>query len=164
MNTSTQIYTNYTINNDDDYIDDDDDNVTKNTILIYFLLAILSTFLLIFLVMYFLIICDNFVRVRNDRIGEIRQRYGNNIIYNNRLIENIELVVETPKSISLDLIMIDNCSICFEDFKNKSKVFTDCEHVFHESCIREWKITNNNLNREFRCPLCRDIIEKTYKI
>jgi hypothetical protein len=41
----------------------------------------------------------------------------------------------------------ENCAICCE--KHKDSVITECEHKFHEKCIRKW------LHKKADCPLCR---------
>ena len=46
-----------------------------------------------------------------------------------------------------------SCSICLEDFKiNESAKLTECNHVFHEKCIKEWFISKQT------CPMCRSSI------
>ena len=41
------------------------------------------------------------------------------------------------------------CPICKETFGRKKVVSLNCEHSFHESCIKEWTKWGNY------CPLCR---------
>ena len=44
------------------------------------------------------------------------------------------------------------CPICIEEFKENCKkklVLTDCNHCYHENCLREWISQHNN------CPVCR---------
>ncbi|KAI5170286.1 hypothetical protein PAEPH01_1306 [Pancytospora epiphaga] len=44
------------------------------------------------------------------------------------------------------------CQICYEDYKNWSKVSTmDCLHCFHSRCLKLW------LRESPRCPLCRSL-------
>lgn len=45
---------------------------------------------------------------------------------------------------------INDCLICFEDFKPKSKVYNlSCEHIFHIKCFDKW------FRRSEICPVCR---------
>lgn len=45
------------------------------------------------------------------------------------------------------------CSICYEEFENKSIVQLNCNHTFDLGCITNWTNTDNNT-----CPLCRQPI------
>lgn len=46
------------------------------------------------------------------------------------------------------------CSICMED--NSMETFpTQCNHYFHKDCITEWFNSQNKLNQEITCPMCR---------
>lgn len=56
--------------------------------------------------------------------------------------------------------MCDICSICLEEMIPGTRYFTNCKHVFHNTCIDELKQSGATL-----CPLCRfqifkDPIEK----
>ena len=54
-----------------------------------------------------------------------------------------------------------DCCICFEDYSEKTGASTDCcIHKFHFLCLKEWLIKSKNTT----CPICRRIIDKTYKI
>ena len=48
---------------------------------------------------------------------------------------------------------IDECSICYVDYKFHSKIrkIIKCSHIYHEDCIKEWIIEYDNKT----CPLCR---------
>ena len=51
----------------------------------------------------------------------------------------------------------DCCSICLCEFNDNSEnkvIKTKCNHLYHENCIKEWFISNNNYS--LRCPLCLD--------
>ena len=74
------------------------------------------------------------------------------IIYDN--------ISEFPDEISIDVLLKNKCSICLEDFTNEKILMTDCQHVYHYNCIKEWKTKSNN----FTCPLCRVVIHKVYEI
>ena len=41
------------------------------------------------------------------------------------------------------------CSICLEKLDSNCVSLYSCEHIYHESCIREW------LKKNRICPLCR---------
>ena len=43
-----------------------------------------------------------------------------------------------------------DCSICYSDIKEKDKIITNCNHIYHRECLDKWfKIS-------YRCPLCRE--------
>ena len=43
------------------------------------------------------------------------------------------------------------CSICLHEYENEDKIsITQCKHVFHNSCIKEW----GHYKQE--CPLCKN--------
>lgn len=45
----------------------------------------------------------------------------------------------------------ENCSVCFEDFQETSRVHqTLCNHFFCVECIEKWTLKNH-----YTCPLCR---------
>jgi hypothetical protein len=54
------------------------------------------------------------------------------------------LVIRVPK---------DDCCICFESFEKKNLIITQCNHIFHLSCLLK------NLIKSNLCPLCRSEIE-----
>ncbi len=48
----------------------------------------------------------------------------------------------------------ESCSICQEEFPEKSKVVElFCSHCFHKKCIKPWLETHNT------CPVCRIELE-----
>jgi hypothetical protein len=50
------------------------------------------------------------------------------------------------------------CSICLEEMEIKKICKTDCNHLFHHTCIRHaMKIMKQN-NTNFACPMCRSTI------
>ena len=55
-----------------------------------------------------------------------------------------------------------SCPICLDPLKNSNVEIMPCLHVFHSSCISEWREKSDN------CPLCRadfkDILEEEKKI
>jgi len=43
-----------------------------------------------------------------------------------------------------------DCPICYSIIKDKDKIITNCNHIYHKECLDEWfKIS-------YRCPLCRE--------
>ena len=44
--------------------------------------------------------------------------------------------------------MTEECSICFEDMDEATKI-NKCGHTFHHDCIKEWTEINQS------CPICR---------
>ena len=47
--------------------------------------------------------------------------------------------------------LTSNCCICLLPIIN-DKALLKCNHLFHNKCINEWKIKNENI---FNCPICR---------
>ena len=45
--------------------------------------------------------------------------------------------------------MTEECSICFEDMDEATKI-NKCGHTFHHDCIKEWTEINQS------CPICRE--------
>lgn len=43
------------------------------------------------------------------------------------------------------------CSICLDDFRERSQVILSCSHVFHHECLRSFE----QFSGARRCPLCR---------
>ncbi len=41
------------------------------------------------------------------------------------------------------------CSICFDEFKDKNIFKLPCGHTYHYNCIMDW------FDKEMTCPLCR---------
>ncbi len=50
------------------------------------------------------------------------------------------------------------CSICLCDLENTKNIFlSDCRHIYHFKCIKQWLEINNN------CPLCYSRQDKLKK-
>lgn len=68
--------------------------------------------------------------------------------------ENINKIkLEEFNKNNLDIIKlnIENCSICFIEYKEKEKLKKlNCKHMFHPICIDKW------LENEKKCPLCKE--------
>ena len=52
-----------------------------------------------------------------------------------------------------------NCSICYNDITNINKVITECNHIFHFTCLL--KNYKNNDSTGNQCPLCRKVFLQT---
>ena len=48
--------------------------------------------------------------------------------------------------------MADECTICLLQYTEESKKTTECNHIFHNECIKIWLQTN------ISCPLCRTVL------
>lgn len=48
--------------------------------------------------------------------------------------------------------LIDECSIC-HDVLETNVIKTECEHIFHKSCVISW--INSGQNQSLKCPICR---------
>ena len=66
--------------------------------------------------------------------------------------DNYDLYLEKYKNIKNKNEVIQNCSICLTDDKNKCCEIIDCKHSFHIRCLMKWIKENNT------CPECRNII------
>ena len=54
---------------------------------------------------------------------------------------------------SNDNLLLDECSICLEKYVQNDKIMSlECNHSFHDACIKLW-LKNNNT-----CPQCRENI------
>lgn len=42
----------------------------------------------------------------------------------------------------------DGCPICLEDYEDEKCTILGCNHIFHVSCIQDWKTRSNT------CPIC----------
>jgi hypothetical protein len=71
------------------------------------------------------------------------------------LQNNTIISVEQPingKNIELIEVKEKICPICLQGYSDDSIIFIlDCNHTYHEQCIKEWAITNRT------CPMCRTI-------
>ena len=64
--------------------------------------------------------------------------------------------VDQLRILSMDDVPISECCICMELFAAPDVVVeTNCNHLFHKSCCREW------LRHSRTCPVCRDDIPST---
>ena len=49
--------------------------------------------------------------------------------------------------------MVNNCPICRESIGTHASYMTSCNHLFHDSCIQQWKHYQSRSRRT--CPICR---------
>jgi hypothetical protein len=57
------------------------------------------------------------------------------------------------------------CGICFESLDVKQIDYCtelDCNHIFHDKCLKKWCITCINQDYKPNCPLCRKDIDGEY--
>ena len=54
------------------------------------------------------------------------------------------------------------CTICYNNILNTNKVVTECNHVFHFSCLL--KNFKSNPSTGEQCPLCRKSFLQSYPI
>ena len=60
---------------------------------------------------------------------------------------------------------IIQCGICFESLDSKqidSCTELDCDHIYHDKCLKKWCTTCINNDSEPNCPLCRKDISGEY--
>ena len=51
------------------------------------------------------------------------------------------------------------CPICFDTLIfGKVILKTECNHIFHKSCLDNWIISNSKINLDTTCPICRQKI------
>lgn len=48
-----------------------------------------------------------------------------------------------------------NCPICFEPLTSEATFTTNCQHIFHRRCIRDWCARPEGRGQICTCPLCR---------
>ena len=59
----------------------------------------------------------------------------------------------------------NECTICLENIENnfttsfsKKPITLPCGHIFHNKCIGVWLLDKN------RCPICRQIVKKRFRV
>ena len=104
-------------------------------------------------------------RIREERREERRRQIEDNrdtimleIFNRNIQREALNIIRTRTTSYKLgknDPHIGDECCICLDEFKNRSKVSRiECCHVFHKKCIEKW------LLEKAVCPLCKfDVFE-----
>jgi hypothetical protein len=51
-------------------------------------------------------------------------------------------------NLDINLIIEEECSICLEPLKNHSFCILNCNHYYHEKCIKKWH------SKKPFCPIC----------
>lgn len=51
----------------------------------------------------------------------------------------------------------NECPICFDNINNSDSIVLECNHQFHNNCLKNLIIHNckNEYNNIFNCPICR---------
>lgn len=85
---------------------------------------------------------------------------GSSIFYNIYCIFKVKMgnccLKRKFKQETLKQNLLDECSICLAEMKEKDKVIIlECNHIYHKDCIMIW-FQKNNIN----CPLCREPLFK----
>ena len=111
---------------------------------------------------------DNYDTLSNNNYTEIENHYNNlglefiilffiggSIFYNIYYIFKGKMsnccFKRKLKQKTLKKKLLDECSICLAEMKEKDKVIIlECNHIYHKDCIMIW-FQKNNIN----CPLCR---------
>lgn len=97
---------------------------------------------------------------RNQTLEEINTNY-NSLIYNinessNEMINDLKSKVRSILMIPIKLQWkydLDTiCTICFEEVSPINGGYLNCNHVYHNQCIHEWRIKTND------CPQCKKCI------
>ena len=52
---------------------------------------------------------------------------------------------------------LDNCPICFEAIDKKHEMKTQCNHLFHHECMKNWLA-----KYKYSCPCCRGDLNVTH--
>lgn len=148
---------------DDDYLINCTNNNTNNEENVNFIivLSIVLSYFCIVTICFF--ICINREKTYNYYASNTnRNNYISNENYdieaqkNNKNID-LNSYLKTIKITNNPTFLENTCPICLElldkEDKNKSVYLKNCEHQFHDSCIKEWLKNNNS------CPICRSEIK-----
>ena len=46
------------------------------------------------------------------------------------------------------------CAICLKSISLLKNSYLSCGHDFHAACLKEWKLSPHNTNKDL-CPICR---------
>ena len=111
-------------------------------ILTYFYLIIYTIFKVLF-ILHLRGIIQAPIQVRNQ------QQPGHQTV--NRLSYEVKKSLPSCKKKNISDNTIDDCVICISNIENNDviKILPNCLHFYHDKCINEWLIDNNN------CPMCR---------
>lgn len=144
------------IKNNDIYTKDDTytEEGKKNNALI----SITIVFILIILIIICCSYGDCISEVCNYHINSVDRR----IHIEPRHFLDWEVILENPKTISIENIEEKNnkdCLICLEEFKKEDDInLLKCQHYFHQKCIQRWINTYSSIEelKEKNCPICRE--------
>ena len=104
------------------------------------------------------------INLRRDNLYNIFSNiFPENIEFENIEFENIQSYNNTTldidkfakmNEVKYKSLNNDRCPICYEDFNiNESVIVLDCEHNYHNNCIKKWLCECANT-----CPLCKNEI------
>ena len=75
-----------------------------------------------------------------------------NCVNNNNqisVIDSSDILIQNIKPYKPIIESEQLCPICLDKFYNHNDiVYTNCSHIYHKTCIKNWKIIKNI------CPLC----------
>ncbi|KAI8452903.1 hypothetical protein BY996DRAFT_6553467 [Phakopsora pachyrhizi] len=54
----------------------------------------------------------------------------------------------------IKVIVLPNCSICQDDDSGIDYITTQCGHIFHLACLKDWEQTKRRINQNASCPSC----------
>lgn len=91
----------------------------------------------------------HYLGILNFREGIIIRIHRRNLRINNVEISDIEKA-PIPTIIVEYFDKEDDCPICMEKLNGKLG-HLECNHYFHEECLKKWLETSPNSN----CPICR---------
>jgi hypothetical protein len=83
-----------------------------------------------------------------------KQEHESSTIYDHIVDKQCECVEQKFELIENETTNMDTCSICYNDYENKS-VKLDCTHEFHKNCLEDWI----HIGKKSTCPLCRSFIK-----
>lgn len=73
--------------------------------------------------------------------------------------DGIRCKIKTPLDFCHVHVNLPDCSICYGKINKTNYYESECNHIFHSSCIDTWLERNNT------CPLCRtDLPQEKYKV
>ena len=122
-----------TYDNSYEYADDDMSN-SRNNMLIYLLIAIFSFFVFIISLLFVLYIFFPHL-FKKSKIN----------------LENLNIKFEIEKYNENTEYSPEICIICLDIFsKNQNIIKLECDHYFHENCIKEW------FEKKTTCPYCKN--------
>jgi len=131
----------YINKNDDNYINDNDHNYDDNDYInntdstgLFIFIGILSIGIFICYFLFIIYVCFPYL-FKKSKIK----------------IENLNINFEIEKYDENTEYCPEICIICLDIFsKNQNIIKLECDHYFHENCIKEW------FEKKTRCPYCKN--------